>query len=43
MYFCVDLLGLNDMVIKLASNVLVVIVNYVGSKLVIFKNKKEDK
>ena len=42
MFLCVDLLGMNDMIIKLASNVLVVIVNYIGSKLVIFKNKKED-
>lgn len=40
MYLCVDLLGWNDMIIKLASNVLVVIVNYIGSKLVIFKNKE---
>ncbi len=39
MYLFVDLLHLNDMVIKLASNVLVIIVNYIASKLLIFRKK----
>lgn len=34
-----DWLGLNDRVVKLASNVLVVIFNYVASKLVVFRKK----
>ena len=36
MYVCVDRLGLPDMPIKLLSNVVVVILNYVISKLIIF-------
>ena len=40
MYLCVDLLGWNDMVMKLASNVIVVILNYVLSKFFIFKKKE---
>lgn len=39
MYVCVDLLGWNSMVVKVASNVLVIIVNYVASKLVIFRQR----
>ena len=39
MYVCVDLLGWNSMVIKVLSNVLVIIVNYVASKLVIFRKR----
>ena len=41
MYLCVDLLGWNDMVMKLASNVIVVILNYVLSKFFIFKKKEK--
>lgn len=37
MYLLVDVLGLNDMVIKILSNVLVIVLNYVLSKLFIFK------
>ena len=36
MYVCVDRIGLPDMPIKLLSNVVVVILNYVISKLIIF-------
>ena len=39
MFVFVDLLGYDDMIIKIASNVLVVILNYVGSKLLVFRNK----
>ena len=41
MYLCVDLLGWNDMVMKLASNVIVVILNYILSKFFIFKKKEK--
>jgi Predicted membrane protein len=37
MWFFVSILGINDMVIKVISNVIVIIVNYVLSKFLIFK------
>ena len=37
MYVCVDIMGMQAMIMKFVSNVLVVILNYVFSKLVIFK------
>lgn len=40
MWLFVDCLHFNDVVIKFLANVLVIIVNYVLSKLVIFKKKK---
>lgn len=40
MFIFVDLLHFNDVIIKAAANVLVIILNYVASKLVIFKHKK---
>ena len=39
MFVFVDVLGYDDMIIKIASNVLVVILNYVGSKLLVFTNR----
>ena len=39
MFVCVDLLGLHAMLMKLLSNVLVIILNYIFSKLVIFKKR----
>ena len=39
MYVFVDCMGMNDLLIKIASNVLVVILNYVASKLIIFRKK----
>lgn len=39
MFVFVDILCYDDMIIKIASNVLVVILNYVGSKLLVFRNK----
>ena len=39
MYVCVDLLHWNDMIIKIISNVLVIIANYVASKLLVFRNR----
>ena len=40
MFIFVDLLHFNDVIIKADANVLVIILNYVASKLVIFKHKK---
>ncbi len=37
MYISVDLLFLNEMVFKFISNVLVVVLNYIASKILIFK------
>ena len=39
MFLFVECLGLHDVVIKVADNVLVVVLNYVASKLVIFRKK----
>ena len=39
MYVTVEMLGLNDLVMKLLTNFLVIILNYVFSKLFIFKKK----
>lgn len=37
MYISVDILGFNGLVMKCVSNVIVIVANYVASKLVIFK------
>lgn len=37
LYVCVDLLKFNDMIIKVIANILVIILNYVFSKFIIFK------
>ena len=39
MYICVDVLEWHAMIMKIASNILVIILNYVFSKLVIFKKR----
>lgn len=39
MFFLVGLFGLNDVIIKFIDNVVVIILNYVASKLVIFRNR----
>lgn len=39
MYICVDVLEWHAMLMKLASNVLVIILNYIFSKLIIFKKR----
>lgn len=41
MYVCVDVLGWHAMLMKLASNVLVIILNYIFSKLIIFKKRRD--
>ena len=40
MYITVDVFDLNDMIMKIISNIVVIIVNYVFSKLIIFKKDK---
>ena len=39
----VGTLGINDMVMKFLSNVIVVIVNYVFSKLIVFRKPKQER
>ena len=39
MYLFIDVLQFNDMLIKVLSNILVIIVNYILSKLIIFRKK----
>lgn len=39
LYLAVDLLGMNGNLWKLLTNVLVVVMNYIGSKLLVFRNK----
>lgn len=40
MFVCVDVLHFNDMVIKVLSNILVIILNFVFSKLLVFRKRK---
>ncbi len=42
MYICVERFGWNDMIMKVISNALVIVINYVASKLLIFKKSVED-
>ena len=42
MYVTVDRLGWNDVAMKVIANVVVIITNYVLSKLVVFRKKKEN-
>lgn len=42
MFLFVDVLHLNDMVIKFLSNVLVVVLNYIASRLFIFRKTKKE-
>ena len=39
MWVCVDLLGWNDLVVKILSNIIVVVLNYLFSKFWIFKRQ----
>ncbi len=43
MFVFVDVLLLNDMVIKIVSNIIVIVLNYVLSKFIVFRKKDEDK
>lgn len=40
MFVFADLLALNDMLVKIAVNVLVIILNYLVSKFLVFRNRK---
>lgn len=40
MYILADCMGVYDVAVKILSNILVVILNYMASRLVIFKKKK---
>lgn len=40
MFIFADQLHMNDMVIKVAANIIVIVLNYVASKLVIFRHRK---
>ena len=42
MYVFVDLLSLNDIIIKISANIIVIILNYVASHLIIFRKKDSD-
>ncbi len=39
MFIFVDLMHLNDVVIKFIANVIVILLNYIASKMIIFKKK----
>lgn len=41
MIIFVDVLDFNDMIIKVLSNVLVIILNYIFSKFLVFKNERD--
>lgn len=41
LYVMSDLMGINDLIVKIISNIIVIIVNYVLSKFIIFKNNKK--
>ena len=37
MYIFADLMGLNDVIVKIVSNIVVIILNYIASRVFIFK------
>lgn len=42
LYLMVDLMHINDMIVKLIAQVIVIITNYILSKLIIFKKSKNN-
>ncbi|HBG7262476.1 TPA: GtrA family protein [Clostridioides difficile] len=40
MYVMIDLLFVNDVIVKVFTNIVVIALNYLFSKMIIFKNKK---
>lgn len=42
MYIFVDVLGANGVLIKLIANIIVIVLNYVASKLLIFRRKSDN-
>ena len=43
MYLFADLMGLDDVIVKTVSNIIVIILNYTASKLFIFTGKEDKK
>jgi putative flippase GtrA len=41
MYIFVDLLVWNDVIVKVVANIVVIILNYMASKLIIFRRRKQ--
>ena len=41
MYLFVSVIGIEDMISKIVINIIVIILNYILSKLYVFKNKKQ--
>lgn len=41
LYLMVDLMHINDLIVKMIAQVVVILTNYVLSKLIIFKNQKK--
>lgn len=39
MFILVDIVGLNDIIVKAAANIIVIILNYIASKMIIFKKR----
>lgn len=40
MYVMIDLLFVNDVIVKVFTNIIIIVLNYLFSKMIIFKNKK---
>lgn len=40
MYVMIDLIFVNDIIVKVFTNIVVIVLNYFFSKMIIFKNKK---
>lgn len=43
LYIFVNLLSMNKLIIKLIANIIVIILNYILSKFIIFKNKEKER
>lgn len=43
MWILVDIVGFNDMIIKCTANIIVIILNYIASKWMIFRKRSMDK
>lgn len=43
LYIMSDLIGINDLIVKIISNIIVIIVNYILSKFIIFKNRNKNR
>ena len=43
MYVFVDIMSFNDIIMKLIANVVVIILNYIFSKIIVFRDAKKEK